>query len=427
MAQSIFLRSQDSGRRVVVTGLGLISPLGLNVDENWKALMEGQSGISQITAFDPKDFSARCAGEVKNFDPQKSIENIKELKKMDRFIQFSLEATRQALEDSGLDLEEDELLRSRSGAIIGVGIGGLPLIEKTSQTCTQKGPSRVSPFFIPAVISNMASGHITIKYGLKGPNYSVTSACASGAHSIGEAAQYIRSGRCDMMVAGGCEAAITPLAIAGFSSMKALSTRNSDPIRASRPFDRDRDGFVLSEGAGTLILEDFEKASRRGARIYGELTGYGFSSDAHHITNPSPLGEGASLSMKMALNDGKLNPENISYINAHGTSTPVGDAVETASVKNVFGEHSKKLWISSTKSMTGHTLGAAGAIESIYCLMALEHQVVPPTINLENPSEDCDLDYVPLVARKATLDHIVNNSFGFGGTNASLVFSRLKK
>ena len=299
-----------------------------------------------------------------------------------------------------------------------MGIGGLPLIEKYTNICTNKGPSRVSPFFIPAVITNMASGHITIKYGIRGPNFSVTSACASGAHSIGEAAKYIRSGHCDMMVAGGCEAAITPLAIAGFSSMKALSTRNSDPKGASRPFDKDRDGFVLSEGAGTVILEDYEHACRRGAKIHGELTGYGFSSDAHHMTNPSPNGEGGALAMKLALRDAGLNPEKISYINAHGTSTPAGDGVETTAIKTVFGKHSKKLWISSTKSMTGHTLGAAGAIESIYCLLAMKHKTAPPTINLENPSEDCDLDYVPLVARDGAIDHVINNSFGFGGTNA---------
>ncbi len=425
MEQSLFLRSQSSSRRVVVTGLGLITPVGLNVRENWQALMDGRSGISEITAFDTQEFSVRCAGEVRNFDPNKVLEK-KDQKKMDRFIMLSMEATRQAIEDSHLDLENNELLRARSGVIIGVGIGGLPLIEKYTDICMNKGPSRVSPFFIPAVITNMASGHITIKYGLRGPNFSVTSACASGAHSIGEAARYIRDGHCDMMVAGGCESSITPLAIAGFSSMKALSTRNSDPQGASRPFDRDRDGFVLSEGAGTVVLEDFEQACRRGAKIYGELTGYGFSSDAYHMTNPSPNGEGGALAMKLALRDAELNPGDISYINAHGTSTPTGDGIETTAIKTVFGEHSKKLLISSTKSMTGHALGAAGAIESIYCLLAMKHSTVPPTINLENPSEDCDLDYVPLVARNSSLNHVINNSFGFGGTNASLIFSKIE-
>lgn len=424
MAQSVFLRESRPQRRVVVTGLGMVTPLGLSVSENWDNILQGRSGIGTITSFDPALFSAQIAGEVKNFDPDKVIEK-KEQKKMDRFIMFSLEATRQAIEDSGLDFANNEILKARTGSIIGVGIGGLPDIERQAKVYAEKGPSRISPFFIPAVITNMASGHITIKYGLRGPNFSVTSACASGAHSIGEAAQYIRDGHCDVMVAGGCEAAVTPLAVAGFASMKALSTRNSHPTLASRPFDQDRDGFVLSEGAGTVILEDYEHASRRGATIYGELTGYGFSSDAYHMTNPSPGGDGAALSMRLSLKDASLNPEQIGYINAHGTSTPAGDGVETAALKAVFGDHSQKVWVSSTKSMMGHTLGAAGAIESIYCLLSLKHQVAPPTINLENPSPDCDLDYVPLVARDGHFKHVLNNSFGFGGTNASLVFSQL--
>ncbi len=424
MGQSIFLRESKPQRRVVVTGLGLITPLGLSVSENWDNLINGRSGISEITAFDPSQYSSKIAGSVKNFDASTVIEK-KEQKKMDLFIQYSLESTRQAIEDSGLEFEGQELLQARSGALIGVGIGGLPDIEKTAGTLAERGPSRVSPFFIPAVITNMASGHITIKYGLRGPNFSVTSACASGAHSIGEAAQYIRDGFCDVMIAGGTEAAITPLAIAGFGSMKALSTRNSQPELASRPFDKDRDGFVLSEGSGTLILEDYEHASRRGATIYGEVTGYGFSSDAYHMTNPAPGGDGAALSMRLAIKDAGLNPENIGYANAHGTSTPAGDGVETSAMKSVFGDHSSQLWVSSTKSMTGHTLGAAGAIESIFSLLALKHQVAPPTINLENPSEDCDLDYVPLSARDGDFDHVLNNSFGFGGTNASLVFSKI--
>lgn len=424
MGQSVFIREARPQRRVVVTGLGLITPLGKSVAENWDNLTNGRSGIGPITLFDPSLFAARIAGEIKDFDPLSIIDK-KEIKKMDRFIVFSMEATRQALEDSGLEIESDELLKARSGALIGVGIGGLPDIERQAAILREKGPSRISPFFIPAVITNMASGHITIKYGLRGPNFSVTSACASGAHSIGEAAQYIRDGHCDMMVAGGCEAAVTPLAIAGFGSMKALSTRNDQPELASRPFDKDRDGFVLSEGAGTLILEDYEHASRRGATIYGEVTGYGFSSDAYHMTNPSPGGDGAALSMKLAIKDAGIKPEDVGYANAHGTSTPAGDGVETAAMKTVFGSHAQKLWVSSTKSMTGHTLGAAGAIESIYSLLALKHQVAPPTINLENPSEDCDLDYVPLSARDGDFKHVLNNSFGFGGTNASLVFSQL--
>lgn len=424
MGQSVFTREGRPQRRVVVTGIGLVTPLGMNVAENWDKVINGQSGIGPITFFDPEAYSAKIAGQVNNFDPD-SIVIKKDQKKMDRFIQFSLESTRQALEDSGLEIENNEILQARSGALIGVGIGGLPDIEKQAKILQDRGPSRISPFFIPAVITNMASGHITIKYGLRGPNFSVTSACASGAHSVGEAAQYIREGHCDMMIAGGTEAAITPLAIAGFASMKALSTRNGDPERASRPFDKDRDGFVLSEGSGTLILEDYEHASRRGATIYGEVTGYGFSSDAHHMTNPAPGGDGAALAMKIAIKDAGLNPEQIAYANAHGTSTPAGDGVETAAMKTVFGDHAKNLWVSSTKSMTGHTLGAAGAIESIYSLLALKHQVAPPTINLENPSDDCDLDYVPLVARDGKFDHVLNNSFGFGGTNASLVFSKL--
>jgi 3-oxoacyl-[acyl-carrier-protein] synthase II len=426
MSQSVFLRAPRTQRRVVVTGLGMVTPLGLTVEENWKNATDGRSGIGEITAFDSSEFSVRIAGEVKGFDPDTVIEK-KEQKKMDRFIHLSLEATRQALEDSGLDLENNELLKARSGSLIGVGIGGLPIIEQQSKLYQDRGPSRISPFFIPAVITNMASGHITIKYGLRGPNFSVTSACASGAHSLGEAAQYIRDGHCDMMITGGTEAAITPLAVAGFASMKALSTRNGDPISASRPFDKDRDGFVLSEGAGIVILEDYEHASRRGAKIYGEVTGYGFSSDAYHMTNPAPGGEGAALSMKLALKDAELNIEQLQYVNAHGTSTPAGDGVESAALKRVFGDHSQKLWVSSTKSMTGHTLGAAGAIESIFCLLALKHQVVPPTINLDNPSEDCDLDYVPLVARDGKIKHVLNNSFGFGGTNASLIFSKISE
>ncbi len=424
MGQSVFLRPSKPQRRVVVTGIGLITPAGLSVAENWDHITSGRNGIGPITCFDPALFTTQIAGEVKGFNPDTVIEK-KEQKKMDRFIMFSLEATRQALEDSGLEYENNELLKARTGSLIGVGIGGLADIERQAKIYLERGPSRISPFFIPAVITNMASGQITIKYGFRGPNFSVTSACASGAHSVGEAAQYIRDGFCDVMVAGGCEAAITPLAVAGFGSMKALSTRNSNPALASRPFDKDRDGFVLSEGAATLILEDYEHASRRGAQIYGELTGYGFSSDAYHMTNPSPGGDGAALSMRIALKDAGLNPEQVQYVNAHGTSTPVGDGIETSALKTVFGDHSKKLWVSSTKSMIGHTLGAAGAIESVYCLLALKHQVAPPTINLENPSDDCDLDYVPLVARDGKLTHVLNNSFGFGGTNASLIFSKL--
>lgn len=426
MGQSVFLRPEKPQRRVVVTGIGLVTPTGLTVSENWDNLSNGRSGIGNISMFDTTDFSVKIAGEIKNFDPHNIVDK-KDVKKMDRFIPLALESTRQAIEDSGLDFETNELLRARTGALVGVGLGGLPIIEDQVKIYLEKGPKRISPFFIPAVISNMASGQITIKYGLRGPNFCVTSACSSGAHAIGESVRYIRDGLCDVMISGGAESTVTPLAVAGFASMKALSTRNENPELASRPWDKDRDGFVLSEASGVLVLEDYEHASRRGAKIYGEVTGYGASSDAYHMTNPAPQGEGAALSMKLALKDSGLNADQIGYINAHGTSTPVGDGIESNAVKTVFGDHAKKVWISSTKSMTGHALGAAGAIESIFCLLTLKHQVAPPTINLENPSDDCDLDYVPLVARDGKFKHVLNNSFGFGGTNASVIFSLIEE
>jgi 3-oxoacyl-[acyl-carrier-protein] synthase II len=342
---------------------------------------------------------------------------------MDRFIQLSLAAAEMAIRDSGIEFDEATLLRT--GAIVGVGIGGLPGIEATHKVLLERGPFRITPFFIPMVISNLAAGQITIKYGFKGPNYSVTSACATGAHSIGESAGYIRRGICDVMIAGGAESTVSPLAIGGFSAMRALSTRNEQPKMASRPFDKDRDGFVLSEGAGILVLEDYERAARRGARIYGEVSGYGVSSDAHHMTNPAPGGSGAALAIKMALQDAGLNPEEVQYVNAHGTSTPVGDELETQALHRVFGDHAKRLWVSSTKSMMGHSLGAAGAIESVFSICTLRENIAPPTINLENPSDGCDLDYVPATARDGKFANVLNNSFGFGGTNASLVFSRI--
>lgn len=421
---SVFVRSAAPQRRVVVTGMAIISPIGLTVDENWSNATSGKSGIGKITAFDTEKFDVKIAGEVKGFDPLTFIEK-KEIKKMDRFSQFSLYLSNKAIADSGLNFKANELLSARTGAIVGVGIGGLDTIEEQTAVYLNKGPDRVTPFFIPIVITNMAAGHISIQHGLRGPNYSVTSACASGVHSIGEAARYIQDGTCDVMLAGGVESAVTPLAIAGFSSMRALSTRNEEPTRASRPFDKDRDGFVLSEGGGILVLEDYEHASRRGAKIYCELTGYGVSSDAYHITSPSMDGAGAATAMKMALKTSRLNPTDIQYINAHGTSTPVGDGIETSAIKHVFGDHAKKLWVSSTKSMTGHALGGAGAIESVFSILALQNQVAPPTINLENPSEDCDLDYVPNTARQGKLTSVLNNSFGFGGTNACVVFSKL--
>lgn len=421
---SVFVKRSLSQRRVVVTGISIVSPIGLTVEENWKNATNGVSGIGRISSFDTEKFDVKIAGEVKGFDPSSVIEK-KELKKMDRFCQFAQYLGHHAVTDSGLDFSSNELLRARTGAIVGVGIGGLQTIENQVEIFLNRGPDRITPFFIPLVITNMAAGHLSIRYGLRGPNYSVTSACASGVHSIGEAARYIQDGTCDVMIAGGVESTVTPLAIAGFSSMRALSTRNEEPTRASRPFDRHRDGFVLSEGGALLILEDYEHASRRGAKIYCELTGYGVSSDAYHMTSPSTDGAGAAMAMKLALKNAQLNPEDIQYVNAHGTSTPAGDGVETLAIKHVFSEHSKKLWVSSTKSMTGHTLGAAGAIESVYSILALEKQVVPPTINLESPSDDCDLDYVPNVARQGKINSVLNNSFGFGGTNACVVFSKI--
>lgn len=424
MSGSVFFRKPKTQRRVVVTGIGAVTPLGLNIHDNWHGLTEGKSGIDLLSSFDAAEYDVKIAGEIKNFNPDTIVEK-KEQKKMARFIQLALLATAEAVVDSGLDFFQDDLLRKKTGAFIGVGIGGLRNIEEQVQVLTQKGPSRVTPFFIPQVISNMAAGQVSIKYGLQGPNFAVTSACSSGAHAIGEAVRYIRDGICDVMITGGAESTVTPTAIAGFNSMKALSTRNDQPKMASRPFDKDRDGFVLSEGTGILILEDYERASRRGAKIYAEVTGYGASSDANHITNPHPEGVGAALAMKLSLHDAGLNPEQISYINAHGTSTPVGDGLETMAIKKVFSEHAKKIWVSSTKSMIGHTLGAAGAIESVYSILAIHNQVAPPTINLENPSPDCDLDYVPHTARQGNLLHVANNSFGFGGTNACLIFSKI--
>lgn len=421
---SVFVRKPVSPRRVVVTGVGIISPLGLTLEENWDNAISGKSGIGKITAFDTEKFDVKIAGEVKGFDPLTIIEK-KEVKKMDRFTQFAMYAATQALQESGLDLATNELLRARTGAIVGVGIGGLQSIEEQTEVYLNRGPSRITPFFIPLVITNMAAGHLSIRFGLRGPNYSVTSACASGVHSIGEAARYIQNGTCDVMLAGGVESAVTPLAIAGFASMKALSTRNDEPQAASRPFDRDRDGFVLSEGGAILVLEDYEHASRRGSKIYAELSGYGVSSDAYHMTAPSMDGAGAALAMKMALKNAEIAPDKIGYINAHGTSTPAGDGIETRAIKHVFGDHAKKLMVSSTKSMTGHALGGAGALESVFSLMSLKHQLAPPTINLQNPSDDCDLDYVANVAKPGKFEAVLNNSFGFGGTNACLVFNKI--
>lgn len=418
---SRFERPSKPQRRVVVTGVGAVTPLGNTLEESWSAATRGQSGIAKITKFDTTGFDVTFAGEVKGFNADQYIEK-KEQKKMDEFIQYSIAASKMAVEMAKLELTEE--VKNQAGVIIGVGIGGLANIEETAIKMKERGPGRISPFFIPSVITNLAAGQVTIALGLKGPNYSVTSACASGVHSIGDAVRYIRDGMTDVMLAGGAESTICGLAVGGFASMRALSTRNDAPEKASRPWDKDRDGFVLAEGAAVLCLESLEHALKRGANILCEVTGYGVSSDAYHMTSPAPEGAGGYAAMSMALKDSGLKAEEISYINAHGTSTPVGDGLETAAIKRLLGDHAKKVWVSSTKSMMGHALGAAGAIESAFCVMAIRDQMAPPTINLENPSEDCDLDYVPHEARKGKINHVINNSFGFGGTNASMIFSK---
>lgn len=415
-------RPRTDEHRVVVTGIGTVNSLGLSIGESWSQALNGVSGIAPVTAFNTEKFHVKFAGEVKNFNSEPVVSK-KDQKRIDRFSQFALVCSHQALTQSGLQITEES--SARGGCLIGVGIGGLATIEEQHQKMLEKGPDRISPFFIPQVISNMASGLVSIQFRLKGPNYSVTSACASGAHAIGEAAHYIRRGDCDFMLAGGAESTICGLAIGGFDAMRALSNRNDAPTKASRPFDKDRDGFVLAEGSAILVLESLEHAQKRGAVILAELLGYGASSDAFHMTTPAPEGAGAAQCMQMALNDSRLNIDQIDYVNAHGTSTPVGDEIETQGLKKVFKEHAKKLWVSSTKSMTGHSLGAAGAIESAFCIQTLLTNSVAPTINLENPSESCDLDYVPNVARQKEVKYVLNNSFGFGGTNASLIFGKL--
>ena len=423
MSENQFQRPAKTQRRVVVTGLGALTPLGVTATESWEKALAGESGIRKVESFDPSRLTAQIGGEVRGFEPTDFISK-KDLKKMDRFIQLAIAASDEAIKDSGLDFS-DEALAKRTGCFVGVGIGGLPQIVQQHKISLERGPSRISPFFIPATISNLASGQLSIMHGLKGPNFALTSACASGANAIGEATRYIRDGHCDVMVTGGSESAVCELALGGFASMKALSTNNENPAAASRPFDRDRDGFVLSEASGMIILEDYERASKRGAKIYAEVTGYASSSDGYHLTTPHPEGFGACNAMKWALQDARLNPDQIDYINAHATSTPAGDEVEVKAVHQLFGDHAQKLSMSSTKSMTGHALGAAGAIEAVFCLQAVKNGVMPPTINLDNPSEACDLDFVAGEARQKDLKHVINNSFGFGGTNASLVFSQL--
>ena len=406
-------------RRVVVTGLGIISPLGIGIKENWQALCEGRSGIGPITRFDTTEYETKIAGEVKNFDPTSFLDR-KEARKMDPFIHYALAAGIMAMEDSHLKIDQSNA--ERVGVLVGAGLGGLTTIEKYHSILLKEGPKKISPFFIPMLIVNLAPGQISIFFGAKGPNSSVVTACATGNHSIGEAYKIIQRGDADAMIAGGAESTITPLAIGGFNAMKALSTRNEEPQKASRPFEKDRDGFVIAEGAGILILEELSHAVKRNATIHAEIIGYGCNADAYHIAAPSPNGEGAARCMEIALHDAGIPCSEVDYVNAHGTSTPLNDLAETIAMKTVFKGHTKKLMVSSTKSMTGHLLGASGGVEAVFTILTMKEGIVPPTINYEVPDPECDLDYVPNVARKAKVRVAMSNSFGFGGTNAALVF-----
>ncbi len=410
-------------KRVVVTGIGVISPVGIGLDKFWGSLTEGRSGIDTITSFDTDDLPTNIAGEVKDFNPEDYIEK-KEIKRLDRFTQFAIAATKMALEDSKLDLLQID--RTRAGVILGSGIGGATTWEEQHSVLLEKGPRRVSPFFIPMMIINMASGQVSMAFDLKGPNFTVVTACASGTNAIGEAFKVLQRGDADIMISGGTEAPITRLSLAGFSSMKALSTRNDEPSKASRPFDKDRDGFVMGEGAGIIIMETLDSALKRNARIYGEIIGYGSTADAYHLTQPSPDGEGAARAMKASVLDAGILPNEVDYINAHGTSTPLNDKFETLAIKNVFGEHAYKLAISSTKSMTGHLLGAAGAVEFIVSLLATFKNEIPPTINYDNADPECDLNYVPNKAINRTVNIALSNSMGFGGHNASVIVKKYK-
>jgi len=414
-----------SKRRVVITGLGCVTPVGNTVQGFWNSLLEGRSGVGRIQAFDPTNFSSQIGAEVRDFDPT-SFLSTKEARKTDRFVQFALAATRSAVSDSKLDMEKED--SDRVGVIVGSGIGGLHTIEsehiKYLEKGPEKGPSKISPFLIPMLIVNMASGQISIHFKAKGPNFAVVTACATGNHCIGEAYRIIQKGEADVMFAGGSETAITTMGFGGFCALRAISTRNDEPEKASRPFDKDRDGFVMGEGAGVVILEELDHALKRGASIYCEIVGYGMSGDAYHMTAPDPAGTGAENCMRLSLKDGSIKPEEIDYINAHGTSTAYNDKVETIAIKKVFGEHAKKLAISSTKSVTGHLLGAAGGVETIACALAIKNNIAPPTINLDNPDPECDLDYVPHKPRQMKIDTALSNSLGFGGHNASLVFKR---
>jgi len=408
-------------RRVVVTGLGVVTPVGIGVEAFWESLIKGVSGISRITRFDASRHDCQIAGEVRGFDPLAYVEK-KDVKKMDLFVHYSLAAGLMAVQDAGLRIDDSN--RERIGVFVGTGMGGLPVIEEMHKVLLERGPGRLSAFFVPSIITNMASGQLSMRLGLKGPNSCVSTACATGSHAIGDSFKIIQRGDADVMLAGGSEAVITPLTIGGFAAMKALSTRNHEPEKASRPFDRERDGFVVGEGAGIVVLEALEHALARGARIYAEIKGYGMSADAYHVTAPAPNGEGAVRAMRLALKDANLNPTDIDYINAHATSTPAGDLNESQAIKTVFGEHAYSLAVSSIKSMTGHLLGAAGGVEAVATVLTIFHGIIPPTINYEYPDPGCDLDYVPNKCREATVRVAISNSFGFGGTNATLVLTR---
>lgn len=411
-------------RRVVVTGLGMVTPLGTGVRENWEAACSGKSGIRTITKFDPTPFPCRIAGEARDFNSHDWLDK-QQVRRLDIFIHFAMASARMAMKESGLKIDDSN--RHRVGCLTGSGLGGLALLENYHKILLEKGPDRVSPFFIPGMIANMAPGQIAIEFGAKGPNMSIETACAASSHAVGESFRLIREGRADAMITGGSEAVVTPLAVAGFCAMRALSTRNEQPERASRPFDLNRDGFVMSEGAGILILEEMDHAIQRGATILAEVVGYGLSGDAYHMTAPEPDGGGAILCMSEAIRDSGLKPEEIDYINAHGTSTKLNDESEVRAIKSVFGEHTRKLAVSSTKSMTGHLLGGAGGIEAIFTVLTIKEGTIPPTINYETPDPECDLDFVPNAARKAAVKAAMSNSFGFGGTNASLIFKEFQE
>ncbi|MFH1479022.1 MAG: beta-ketoacyl-ACP synthase II [Candidatus Omnitrophota bacterium] len=409
-------------RRVVVTGLGVVTPVGNNKEDFWSSLVNGKNGIGPMTSYDCKDYDSRIAGQVKDFVPASFISK-KELRRMEKFVQFAVTASKEAVDDSGLDISKEDPFRV--GVLVGSGIGSLGIIEAQHKVILEKGPSRITPFLIPMLIVNMASGHISIIFSIKGPNSCTTTACASGTHAIGDAFRIIHHGDADVMIAGGTESCITALGVGGFCALKALSTRNDDPTRASRPFDRERDGFVIGEGAGIVVLEEYKHAKKRGAKIYGEIIGYGMTGDGYHMTAPDPSGESAARCMTNCLNDGKVKLEEVSYINAHGTSTQLNDKTETLAIKKVFGSLAKKVAVSSTKSMTGHLLGAAGGVEFVICALSIERKVIPPTINYEFPDPDCDLDYVPNKARDYDVKVAMSNSLGFGGHNATICIKKL--